>query len=52
VVRVGAAVLGGGEGSTVVADIQGGLLQYRRTTGSEEGSTLVDDDDRREGLTV
>jgi hypothetical protein len=51
-VRVGAAVLGGGEGSVVVADIQGGLLQYERTTGSEEGSTLVDNDDQREGRTM
>jgi hypothetical protein len=51
-VRVGAAVLGGGEGSAVVVGVQRGLLQYGRTMGSEEGSTLVDDDDQRERLTV
>jgi hypothetical protein len=44
-VRVDAAVLGGGEGSAVVVGVQRGLLQYGRTMGSEEGSTLVDDDD-------
>jgi hypothetical protein len=38
-------VLGSGEGSAMVVSIQWGLLQYGRTKGSEEGSTLVDDDD-------
>jgi hypothetical protein len=44
-VRVGMMVLGSGEGSAMVVSIQRGLLQYGRTKGSEEGSTLVDDDD-------
>jgi hypothetical protein len=51
-VRVGMMVLGSGEGSVMVVSIQRGLLQYGRTKGSEEGSTLVDDDDWRERLTV
>jgi hypothetical protein len=41
-----------GGGLAVVTDIQMGILQYGRTMGSEEGSTLVDDDDWRERLTV